>query len=109
MPSFAEYTAATFPAPSFLMTLRMFSAATSGSHFLVSYDAAMSTAPFSSPSAPFLNSAVFGSAGSPFIMTTFFFWAFSPSALTRARPCTWPTSSLSCETYASIGPSASRS
>ncbi|CAM5624680.1 hypothetical protein SGRIM128S_09614 [Streptomyces griseomycini] len=96
-------------APTARIALRMFSSATRGSHFLVSYDAAMSTLPSSSPSAPFLNRAVLGSVGSPFIITTLLPSAPAPRALTSARPCSSPTSSLSCETYASTGPSARRS
>ncbi len=95
--------------PTALIASRMFSAATSGSHSRVSYDLAMTTLPLISSRTPFLKRAVFGSLGEPLIMTTLLVAACSPSALSRAWPCTWPTSSLSCETYASIGPSASRS
>ncbi|CAM5712362.1 hypothetical protein SAURM35S_01745 [Streptomyces aurantiogriseus] len=59
--------------------------------------------------APSLNCLAFGSVGEPLIMTILSEVSAVPSASTRVRPCTSPTSSLSKETYASIGPWARRS
>ena len=95
--------------PMDLIAFSMFALATSGSQSLVSYDLAISTLPLSSASAPSLNRAVFGSVSEPFIMTILLVAALPPRASTIERPCTSPTSSLSWETYASIGPCASRS
>ncbi len=88
----------------------MFFSAFFGSQSLVSKDLAMVTLPLSSDSAPALNCLALGSVDEPFIITILSVTLrSSPSASSRERPCTSPTSALSKEMYASIGPSASRS
>ncbi len=110
MPSLAEYTAAMLSLPIFSIAWAMLACAFSGFQSLVSKDSAMVTLPFSSDIAPALNCLAFGSVGEPFIMTILSErLALSPMASSRERPWTSPTSSLSKEMYASIGPSASRS